>query len=404
MYRYLSFMLFFVHSLLLLQFYLISRNTHIATEWVMQFLLLFVFLLIVVFVNVFINKKIVCMLALSLSVVIVSIIAVPFRLSIGVNLTLFLILFLEGSLYRRISILVIPSVVFALTLIFIPRPITVWEMKIVDASSEGIIISLAISGVIIGLIGKLISVNVKNSQYMDRLRRMKNAVEELSAANLGYSTFAQFAQHQATMGERNRITREIHDGIGYTLTNIMMLSEASLDKTTADQKGLHENIDAIRIQAKTGLYDARRALRLLRSKEKELPRGVNTIRQMIDIYSKATGTEVNFQITVPYEMVEHPAIFLTIYRFVQEALTNSFRHGHATEVNVNFCTSDQWIIIIVRDNGIGTDSIKEGIGLQGMRERIEFVGGALDCYFANNMETGFTVSARVPIQGDIDED
>lgn len=403
MHRFLSLFLIIIHGFLVLQFYLIRSELNIDQEWVTQFFLLLFLQFLLVILQIKTQIESLRIIGLTFSCIVVVIMAVPFRNSIGVGLSLFLILVLEGALHKKISIIIAPTVVFALTLIFIPRPETAWDMEIFDTTTESIITILVIGGTIIGLLVKLVIGEVKDRQQKEQIRSMKNTVEELSAANLGYSTFAQFAQHRATVEERNRITREIHDGIGYTLTNIIMLSEASIDKIQKDQQDLQENLKAVRVQAKNGLYDTRKALRLLRAQEDALPRGLDAIQQMIDIFSKATGTEVDLQINVTADLIEHPAIFLTIYRFVQESLTNSFRHGHATKVEILSYRSDQWIVIIIRDNGIGVNVMKEGIGLQGMRERIEFVGGKLDYSFRTDSGSGFTVIAQIPVQGEIHE-
>ena len=93
-----------------------------------------------------------------------------------------------------------------------------------------------------------------------------------------HSLQSELPRQQSALEERNRITREIHDGVGYTLTNIIMLSEVSLDACPDANTELHENIDAIRMQAKTGLFDTRRALRELRSTDPGMPLGMEAIR------------------------------------------------------------------------------------------------------------------------------
>ena len=90
---------------------------------------------------------------------------------------------------------------------------------------------------------------------------------------------------------------------------------------------------------------------------------------------------------------------ITIYRFVQEALTNIVRHSDAVEVKVIVIGSriDETVTIEVRDDG----SIKEnaessdGVGLVGLRERVESIGGVFD--FGVNRPSGFFVSAHFSI-------
>jgi signal transduction histidine kinase len=173
-----------------------------------------------------------------------------------------------------------------------------------------------------------------------------------------------------------------------------MLSEVSLDVCSEENPELRENITAIRMQAKNGLFDTRRALRELRSTDAEMPRGIPAIRNLLITYSRATEIEARLELLVRSDLLEDSPLFLTVFRFVQEALTNTFRHGRSTRVVVRFQRSENWLIVSVVDDGRGAAVVTEGIGLQGMRERVEALGGEL----TYNGVNGFTVAARLPIQ------
>ena len=82
-----------------------------------------------------------------------------------------------------------------------------------------------------------------------------------------------------------------------------------------------------------------------------------------------------------------------MYRFVQEALTNSFRHGGASCIEVRLFFAERDLIVSVSDNGNAPELIHEGIGLQGMRERLGEIGGSLSYHTLQ----GFTVIARLPV-------
>jgi signal transduction histidine kinase len=86
-------------------------------------------------------------------------------------------------------------------------------------------------------------------------------------------------------------------------------------------------------------------------------------------------------------------IFWIIYRSIQESLTNSFRHGKASQIVIAFWKSESEILLNIWDNGNGTDAIKEGIGLQGMHERLQSVNGKLTVV---NLHHGFQVSISIP--------
>lgn len=229
-----------------------------------------------------------------------------------------------------------------------------------------------------------------------RIARLEASVDELSAANMSYNTFVQMAESQAARHERSRITREIHDGVGYALTNLIMLAESAQDLMNHDPPAVIERLATIRNQARLALNDTRRALRELREAEQGLVRGERALEHMMDVFEKATGVQTAREFLVPSYILENQRVFPVAYRFVQEALTNSFRHGHATLVTVRAWFVDRELIISVADDGNAPAEIAEGIGLQGMRERLGEIGGELSYHSLN----GFTVIARMPLPPD----
>lgn len=382
------------HLLVLVEYQLLSARVFIAGELAYQFYVVFsanvvVSLLLAVFNTSFRLKY----LFLGLILVFSSIISVAFGNALSIRFSLLLLVLFAGFLCRSISAIAVSTGVYLFSVLLFRDVVTRWSTEIESISQAETLAMFVVGGILALLLMSRLEILRRNDRLMRQLDKLRTDVEELSAANLGYSTFLQFAQQQASAEERNRITREIHDGIGYTLTNIMMLSEAAIDQCDTGQTRLAKALDAIRVQARTGLFDTRRALRLLRSAESHLPRGVKAIRQMTDFFQRATGVTVKTNVLVANRIVEHPALFLTIYRFIQESLTNAFRHGRATSVEVRLSTDQDWLDVSVSDNGKGTDQVKEGIGLQGMRERIEELGGELSYYTSS----GFSVAARLPV-------
>jgi signal transduction histidine kinase len=86
-----------------------------------------------------------------------------------------------------------------------------------------------------------------------------------------------------------------------------------------------------------------------------------------------------------------------LYRLVQEGLTNSFRHGKATKIRIVFWSHEGELRITIWDNGTGSYSSDEGLGLRGMRERVEALGGSIDHH---NTVDGYELSAVIPLGGE----
>jgi signal transduction histidine kinase len=83
-----------------------------------------------------------------------------------------------------------------------------------------------------------------------------------------------------------------------------------------------------------------------------------------------------------------------IYRVIQEALTNTFRHGQANHVFINVHLKDKLISINIRDNGLGTTNIKLGCGLTGIQERVKDLGGRFEVESGPNR--GFIIKILIP--------
>lgn len=366
-------------------------------EWFRQVTFLFLGAALISLSIVLVKQTIVKRVLFVFLLLVVAIIAVPLR---GVDSFRFLLLFLIAaagfSCRDPITIAAGPIAYVAAILLFRDATLA-WQQWPGELSNTDVVV-LAVSGILVA--SSLLCLELKLRAIVamqSELPRLRQSIEELSAANLGYSSFTQLARQQSALEERNRITREIHDGVGYTLTNIIMLSEVSLDVCPDSNTELHENIDAIRMQAKTGLFDTRRALRKLRSTDAAMPRGVEAIRNLVNTYSQSTKIEAALELLVKADVLEDSSLFLVVYRFVQVALTNTFHHGRATHAVIRFQQDAQWLIVSVVDNGKGAGVVSEGIGLQGVRERLEDLGGELDY---NSIE-GFTVIARIPLLEDL---
>lgn len=329
-----------------------------------------------------------------------SIVSVPFGPYLAPRVLMLLVVAVAAAVTRERILLYAVLATHLLWQLLAAGHKTPWPEAPGTTGTEDILALIGVGALMAYVIERDMRHTAAAQEAQGTIESLSKTVENLSAANLGYSTFAQLARHQALLEERNRITREIHDGVGYTLTNIIMLSEAARSSWESGEETVPSSLQTIRQQAKTGLFDTRRALRLMRQAEEGLPRGLEALRQLLQIYSRATGVSATLEALAPKSDIEDSTVFLTLYRFVQEALTNSFRHGEATEVSVRITKVDGWLYVTVRDNGHGSPEVEEGIGIQGMRERVEFLGGEVT--YAG--EHGFVVTATLPLHTSMGKD
>lgn len=191
--------------------------------------------------------------------------------------------------------------------------------------------------------------------------------------------------------ERVRISRDLHDGVGQALTAINLGLNALLgspaDARVRELKGLVSQT----------LEDVRRISRDLRPAlldELGLEAAVTQFARML---SERSATDIDVLARLPERLPRREEV--TVYRIIQEALTNVVKHAGATQASVVLTARDNRLHLIVEDNGNGFDPAEvsaDGVGLAGMRERVELLGGALR--LESTPGRGTIISVRLPLQ------
>jgi signal transduction histidine kinase len=196
--------------------------------------------------------------------------------------------------------------------------------------------------------------------------------------------------------ERTRLARELHDETGQALTSIL-LGLKSLEQAVESDEG-RTGVASLRELVVSTLQDVRRLAVELRPSalddfglEPALERLVDTHRQ------HATGP-IHLEIQLGEERLPSE-VETTLYRIVQEALTNVARHAQATGVSILLRRRPSSVAMVVEDDGGGFDphaARDGGLGLAGMRERVALVGGRLRVESAPG--SGTTVAVEVPLR------
>jgi signal transduction histidine kinase len=231
-----------------------------------------------------------------------------------------------------------------------------------------------------------------------KIRKVHTLLQEslmrLTSANVGFQNYAVAAEQRGSDEERLRITREIHDMVGYTLSNFIMMTKASEELIDTDHETLRRLLRDAGDQCQEALSETRRTLRELRSIQEPETEFPNQIWKTVRTFEMATGIRVQLEFRNVLRIASS-TIRTVLHRLVQESLTNAFRHGHASAVSILFWDDGEGVSVCVRDNGRGSAMVKEDIGLMGMRERFEPLGGNVK---ATSMSSeGFEVRAWIPI-------
>ncbi|WP_291986640.1 sensor histidine kinase [Luteitalea sp.] len=192
------------------------------------------------------------------------------------------------------------------------------------------------------------------------------------------------------VAERIQISRELHDTLGHSLTVLNVNLE--LARHLVDGRAA-EAITRAQTVGRVLLADVRDVVHTLGA-----DRSIDLQRALATLARGSTAPTV--RLSWPESLVvTNPAVAHTLFRCVQEALTNAIRHGRARSVWVDLWHTRDELSLRVRDDGIGAAEIREGHGLLGMRERLEALGGR--CRIESAPGAGVTLTVSVPLPGEV---
>jgi signal transduction histidine kinase len=241
--------------------------------------------------------------------------------------------------------------------------------------------------------------------------------QALQAARLAQEEAAALVARSeaAVLEERGRLAREMHDVLGHSMAALMIQVERARvlaarnvatgapgpngngngtrgAPTPADE--IVAQLEAIHATASRGLEEARQAIGALRG---ELAVGVDGLRVLVGDFADTTGIHCSIDVDgdAGTDTSLPPEVDLTIYRLVQEALTNAVRHGPAQSVHVEIAYGEEVRVSVdsVQATVAGTGPGTRGWGLTGVQERVALSNGT---FSAGPSETGFRVAATLP--------
>jgi PAS domain S-box-containing protein len=196
--------------------------------------------------------------------------------------------------------------------------------------------------------------------------------------------------------ERRRIARDLHDSVGQLLTAVLMI----LDSMTREGHGFkHPTINSLS-EAKGLVRDSLKEIRvvsyLLHPPLLEESGLESAIRWFLEGFSGRGDISAELMISDDFGRLPQD-LEITIFRIVQECLTNVHRHSQSKSAVVKLTRMAEKVLVEVTDHGRGMPSeFTQGVGLRGMRERIGQFGGIMEIHSSSS---GTTVSAAIPLPG-----
>jgi signal transduction histidine kinase len=234
----------------------------------------------------------------------------------------------------------------------------------------------------------------KYIQEKDVISHLNLVGTQLVLFNHQLQELAKTRGEEAVKQDRLRFTRDLHDGCGYAFTNIIAVTDAAISCGEMDTANSQEILQRIRNLATEGFRETREILHLIRSIQEPYTKSIDTVIELKKIFEKVT----DIQVAVDWGNMRHdygPVISRILTRIMQEAFTNSIRHGQATRIQIQFWEFPGELTMTVTDNGVGGSVVVKGIGLAGMEERLEAIGGRLAVSFPP--EGGFRLTITIPL-------
>lgn len=199
--------------------------------------------------------------------------------------------------------------------------------------------------------------------------------KELLDAHRKLREYTDEVNRLSVIEERNRIARDIHDNLGHNMTALIMQLQMAEHYMKTGSGKTQEMLQNSIQTARDSLSSIREVVETLRGKER-ISSPEKAVRTLIDEFSKKTGAEINLNISG--EVINDVKAGNALYHILQESLTNSVRHGSATKIEIELDYSETSVSFSIKDNGRGSENIKEGFGMKGIRERVEDFKGSVE--------------------------
>lgn len=239
-----------------------------------------------------------------------------------------------------------------------------------------------------------------------RLPRAAAAVVELMAVPLAQALHAARLSEQLRVSrgrvvtaleeERRRMRRDLHDGLGSTLTGIAYNADAAVNLIGTDPDAAVRTLQGLRADVGDAITEIRRIVDGLRPRALDEFGLIDAVRQRITQLRVADGRPLDITLDAPDRLPQLPAaVEVAAYRVAVEAVTNIARHSAGATARLALTLPDNSLLrVTIADTGRCTEPWTPGVGIQSMHERVEQIGGTLTIHATPQ---GATVTADLPL-------
>lgn len=217
--------------------------------------------------------------------------------------------------------------------------------------------------------------------------------EKLKTANIKLQEYASSVEEVTILKERTRVSQELHDSLGHSLMALSMYLEYSRKVCASKPEKLEEVLSKCEEIAKSSISDLRQTVSLLNS-ELQVNDFDDSVQKLIDNFYLFNNIKFSY---VKNECIEDLSseIKTSLYKTIQEAVTNSLKHGNATEININLNRHANDLNLIITNNGTKCINMVKSNGLTGIEKRISTLYGTVN--YISNDDFGFGMNISIPL-------
>jgi len=254
-----------------------------------------------------------------------------------------------------------------------------------DLSPKGLVFILLFCLLSFFLYCRTILLERNTKKYIQLRDTAKGFSMELEEKNRELLEKQDYEVNLATLNERNRIARDLHDSIGHTLSKSILQTGAML--AVCKDKNMHGMLDSLKDTLTQGMNSVRDSIH-------------GIYDDSIDLYletKKITDDFTFCEISLDYDMGSGPdrkTKYAFIY-IIKEALSNVMKHSDASRVKVSLTEHPAIYQLIIKDNGSPKSAGEDGIGIKNMKNRVENLNGIANTGYKD----GFTVFVSIPKDG-----
>ena len=287
---------------------------------------------------------------------------------------LYLIMLIRScQIFKRSGQFVVLAVsLLSYSLLVLTKPIDAERHQVVELVWDWRISNILLFS--LTLIFALMLINALLAERQSR-EKLEKVYQELEMTHQQLHQYALRIEDQATLQERNRIARDIHDGLGHTLTaQTIQINNALIFWQTKSEQALASLKQAKQLGAEA-LLEVRKSVSVLRSNPLQGQLLESAIKKLLQDFKQNTEIEVLTNIYLQQSLPSE--VNTTLYRIIQESLTNIYKHSQAKTVNIELLQELGCIRLMIEDNGKGFDPTQNttGFGVQGMKERTSALCG-----------------------------